>query len=289
MLIVLTGSTGLVGSHFLGRLKRHGKHEVRILSREKSGGDFFRGDIQNASSLRGLCDGADAVFHMAAAFDFNFNSLYASNVMGAHNMAAEAAAAGVERFVFFSSGVAYGSSAGRASRESDALKPDTAYGLSKALAEEIVRYHCRASGMRPIILRLANVYGPGSKRGVVHNYANALLARKPLRLDGTGKQVRDFVYAADVAEACMRSLSYRGRHDTFNISSGRRTTLLQLIAALEKAAGAKAQLDRQGPRRGFVKDSWQSPVLAARELHWKAGTSLGKGLAQTLDYFKKIG
>jgi len=287
MLIVLTGATGLVGSHFLGQLKAHGKHEVCILSREKSGNGFFQGDMLDAPSLHGLCSGADIVFHMAATFGFDFSSLYSSNVLGTHNVAAEAAAAGVKRFVFFSSGVAYGSSSSRAWRESDALKPDTAYGLSKALAEEVVRYHCRASGMKPLIMRLASVYGPGSKRGAVHNYVNALLARKPLRLDGTGRQARDFVYAGDVANACMRAIDYRGKCDTFNISSGRRTTLLQLISALEKAAGAKAQLDRQGSKSGFVKDLWQSPVLARRELRWQAKTSLENGLAHTLDYFRK--
>src|SRR3989344_2569971 len=110
MLIVLTGATGLVGGHLLERLKAQGKHELRILSRKGGGSSAFRGDICDAISLHGLCKDADIVFHMAAVFDFDFNSLYSSNVLGTHNIAAEAAAAGVKRFVLFSSGVAYGSS-----------------------------------------------------------------------------------------------------------------------------------------------------------------------------------
>lgn len=289
MLIALTGPNGIIGTKLIEMIGK--KHTLRILSRtkKKSEANVFKGDLNDAESLKGFCDGADAVVHMAAVSDTAFDKCFPTNVLGTYNLAAEAARAGVRKFIFFSSGAAYGASSQPPFKEWYGLHPDTAYGLSKALAEQVVRHHSMLGKMQPTILRISSIYGPHSTRGVIHNYVTALLAGKPLRLDGDGQQVRDYVYVDDLADACMRVLAYNGAETTFNLGGGTPVSLMDLITAIERVSGKKAKLDKQPFPAGVARKIWLDISLARKELNWKPQTGLDKGLAQTLAYFKGNG
>jgi len=310
MLLAITGASGFVGRRLASRLAR--KFRLRLLTHSSSknlpearnpdkglpaGAELFEGDITEASSLSGFCEGAHAVLHLASTFDFDFSKCCSINVLGTRNVLHEAKHAGVKKFIFFSTGVAYGArSSKRPSLETDQLQPDTFYGLSKALAEDVVNYYGQDSAMRTparlanvpmrtLTLRLANVYGPGSERGVIHNYAKALASGAPLRLDGSGKQARDFVYVEDAVDAVERALAYSGKQRIFNISGGKKVTMLDLIRLMENVSGRKARINRVPSNDNFVQNLWMSNALAAKELKWKPRTSLEKGLAKTLTYF----
>ena len=148
--IAVTGGTGFVGSHLLETARAAGS-ELRALTRgwrpPEDGIDWVDGALDRTESLAKLCDGADAVIHIAGLINGpNRAAFEAVNVAGTANLIDAARKTGIKRFVHISS------LAAREPKLSD-------YGRSKAKAERVVA----ASGLEWTILRPPAVYGPGDR------------------------------------------------------------------------------------------------------------------------------
>jgi len=148
--LALTGATGFVGSHLL-RIAREAGYEVRALTRgwrpPEEGIDWVDGALDRPEALTKLCEGADAVIHIAGLINgANRAAFEAVNVTGTAAMVDAARHAGVRRFVHISS---------LAAREPELSD----YGWSKARSERVVA----ASGLDWTIVRPPAVYGPGDR------------------------------------------------------------------------------------------------------------------------------
>jgi uncharacterized protein YbjT (DUF2867 family) len=148
--LAVTGGTGFVGGHLLGAARAAGC-EVRALTRgwrpAEEGIDWIEGALDRPDSLAALCDGADAVVHVAGLINAATKAGFeAVNVTGTLAVIDAARAAGVRRFIHISS---------LAAREPDLSD----YGWSKARAERLVA----ASGLDWTIVRPPAIYGPGDR------------------------------------------------------------------------------------------------------------------------------
>jgi uncharacterized protein YbjT (DUF2867 family) len=148
--LAVTGGTGFVGGHLL-RLAREAGHEVRALTRgwrpPEDGIEWIEGALDRADSLAALCEGADAIVHIAGLINAaNRAGFEAVNVGGTAALIDAARRAGVRRFVHISS---------LAAREPGLSD----YGWSKARAERLVA----ASGLDWTIVRPPAIYGPGDR------------------------------------------------------------------------------------------------------------------------------
>ena len=149
-IVALTGATGFVGQATLDRLLEAG-WKVRALTRsdqpKKAGVTWVNGALDRPESLVQLCEGADAVLHVAGVVNApDVAAFEAGNVTGTANMLAAAKAAGISRFVHISS--------------LSAREPQLSnYGGSKAKAEKLVA----TSLLDWTIIRPPGVYGPGDK------------------------------------------------------------------------------------------------------------------------------
>jgi uncharacterized protein YbjT (DUF2867 family) len=148
--LAITGGTGFVGGHLL-RVAAEAGYELRALTRgwrpPADGLIWIEGALDRPDSLAALCEGADAVVHVAGLITAATRAAFeAVNVGGTTAMIDAARAAGVRRFVHISS---------LAAREPDLSN----YGWSKARAERVVA----ASGLDWTIVRPPAIYGPGDR------------------------------------------------------------------------------------------------------------------------------
>jgi len=148
--LAVTGGTGFVGSHLL-RVARSEGYEIRALTRgwrpPEEGIDWIDGALDRDDSLTKLCEGADAIVHIAGLINASSRAAFdAVNVGGTTNLIDAARGAGVRRFVHISS---------LAAREPELSD----YGRSKARSELVVA----ASGLDWTIIRPPAVYGPGDR------------------------------------------------------------------------------------------------------------------------------
>jgi nucleoside-diphosphate-sugar epimerase len=166
MKILITGSTGKVGSRLAKRLAARGD-QVRALVRDRSRAklilgeaiELVEGDLLEASSLTAAVTDVDAVVHCAAFFrGATAEQAHAVNDVGTQHLARAALDAHVKRFVFTSTGLVYGPNGGRLAREHDDCAPIAAYPVSKLAAE---RFLLALDGLDVRVLRLPFVYGDG--------------------------------------------------------------------------------------------------------------------------------
>ena len=160
------------------------------------------------------------------------------------------------------------------------------YGAAKAALEAYLCALSAASGPDVTVLRLSNVYGPGqspdSGQGAAAAFGRRLLRGEPIELWGDGATVRDYLYVDDAVGALCTALSWNDRgFDVFNVGSGRGVSTLELLAALERQAGVRAQV-RRLPARGYDVPASVLDATRMAARGWSPATPLKAGLALTL-------
>ncbi|MFB4306671.1 NAD-dependent epimerase/dehydratase family protein [Actinomadura sp. GTD37] len=188
-----------------------------------------------------------------------------------------------------SAGAVYAPHAAPPYRETAPLGPASAYGRAKAELERAL-FDAR-DAVRPIVVRIANAYGPGQRtgtmQGVVGHWLEAAAAGQPLRLYGPPEACRDYVFVDDVVEAFLhaRHLVRRrpeaGTPEVFNVGSGVPVSLGELARSVAAAIGREPRVERL-PARGFDRrDVWFDVRRAGEVLGWRPRTPLPDGLRRT--------
>jgi UDP-glucose 4-epimerase len=191
----------------------------------------------------------DLVYHLAArvairsSFEFVVEDTMV-NVSGTASMLHAAQLTGTaRRFVFTSSMAVYADSTiGERISESWPKAPISPYGISKLTAESLTHQLCSHAGIESVVLRLFNTYGPGQSLspyvGAVTIFCNRLAAGEQPIIFGDGEQCRDFIHVDDVVSALLLAGTADAAGQTFNIGTGRATTVNQVVASLQRALQA---------------------------------------------------
>ncbi|OAE47971.1 NAD-dependent epimerase/dehydratase family protein [Agrobacterium tumefaciens] len=161
-MILVTGSSGRVGRAVVAALRAQGR-TVRgfDLRPSRTGGEEVVGSLEDAQALSDATKGVSAVLHLGAFMSWapaDRDRMFAVNVEGTRLLLDAAAAAGVRRFVFASTGEVYPENRPEflPVTEDHPLRPNSPYGLTKLLGEELVQFHQRAGRMETVILRFSH-------------------------------------------------------------------------------------------------------------------------------------
>ena len=304
MKLLITGGAGFIGSHLADRLLADG-HEVVVLDDLSTGhvdhlnpaARFYQMDVQSPwlDELFKI-ERPEAVLHQAAqasvrhsvedpVFDASVN------VLGTVTLLQASVRHGVRRFLYASTGGAiYGDTDAIPTPEDVPTLPVSPYGASKLAAEVYLRTFHALNGLSYAALRYANVYGPRQdphgEAGVVAIFARRLLGGETARINGDGKQTRDFVYVGDVAEANARALT-SDAVGSFNVGTGVETDINTIFQLLKRATGNN-QPEAHGPA---MAGEQRRSVVDARKIDkvmgWRPRTSLEAGLDATVRYFRQ--
>ena len=260
--ILITGGAGFIGSHLVDRLALDSSNRIVVLDNLRRGRRenleplaenvwLVEGDICDRAVVERATQGVDLVYHLAAQsnvlgavtdLDYSFQT----NVVGTFEVLRAAAQAGARRLVFSSSREVYGDPESLPVPENAPLKPKNAYGASKAAGEMYCRTF-RSAGFEPVILRLANVYGPRDFDRVIPIFVEQALRGLPLTLYG-GKQILDFVWIDRVVESFVRAGWGETLAGPVNIGSGRATDLVTLAKRVLERSKSRSEL-RIAPAR----------------------------------------
>ena len=259
MKIFITGAAGFIGSHLVTRLVREGfeliahdnlyRGKTESLQKHITLGkiDFWEGDIRSYDQVRRLMEECETVFHLAAQSNVigaeeNMDYSFETNVIGSYNVLKAAMANGVKRLIFISSREVYGEAERLPVTENHPLKAKNTYGVSKIAGEKYVSLFGKSGEMETVILRLANVYGPGDRDRVIPIFINNLLHNEPIRIFG-GKQLIDFVSVEIVVEALVQSMKTdKAINNPVNIGSGKGTNLYDLAERIMELFGKKSEI-----------------------------------------------
>ena len=270
----------------------------------------IEGDLADRLLLRRLfSEHADvsAVIHFAAfkavgESTFQPLSYYRNNVSGSIALLEEMQSAKVRNLVFSSSCTVYGEPEKvPISEDFPTGQVSSPYGRTKYMMEEIIRDHSNAnSDFHAAILRYFNPVGahPSGKigedpTGVPDNLVPFLCQvatgkLKKLRVFGVdyptkdGTAIRDYLHVVDLAEAhlcALKSLVKDKAGFMCNLGTGKGSSVLEVIAAFERANGIKIPYEVVARREGDVTEAWADPAYAEKLLNWKARHTLEEMLA----------
>jgi len=268
MRALITGGAGFIGSHLAERLLSLGNRVVIIddLStgsinnishlKKNSNFEYIIDSIFNRNLLAELVDGADVIFHLAAAVgvrrivEFPVRTIE-TNVRGSEQIL-ELAAKKRKRLLITSTSEIYGKSTKIPFCETDDLVMGStyncrwSYACSKAIDEFLALAYYREQRLPVTIVRLFNTTGPrqtGHYGMVLPTFARQALNDEPITVYGTGEQSRCFAHVFDVVDAVLACIaSDRTVGEIFNVGSTEEISINQLAKRVIAQSGSKSPI-----------------------------------------------
>ncbi|WP_030175240.1 NAD-dependent epimerase/dehydratase family protein [Spirillospora albida] len=316
--VLVTGGAGLIGSQITARLRKLG---ARVLVVGKLGAypeqvyaglfgidpadpDTIVGDVADADLMNEVAARSDYVIHAAALADVaactrNPMEAITANVTGTQVLldAVAAHATRVRRMVFASSASVYGNGIhpvlGQAQQfgtGTTPVNPLSVYANTKVWGEHQMALVLGAAGVSHCVVRYFSVYGhPQVIKHGSHSWVVAWMAMRasvglPLHLNGGGRQVRDFIHVADIAEATIRALAAPAAHDqTLDIGTGVATSIRD-VADLVRLHYPDVEIVQtpmpEGDPLGGYADT--RPILSA--LGWKPTITITEGVRRYVEW-----
>ncbi len=308
---LITGGAGFIGSNIAEQLIKQG-HFVRVLDNFYSGKEsnlefaqglgkdkfeLMRGDIRHKEDCQKAARGMDYVLHQAALRSVpksmndpeSYNNV---NINGILFMLQAASKQKVKRFVFASSSSIYGDTDKFPQKEEHLPLLISPYALSKLTGEYYCRIFSEFFAVETVALRYFNVFGPKQALDdeyavVIPKFIHCVLHDEPPPIFGTGQQSRDFTFIDNVISANILAATTPGiKHEVFNVANGKDSTVLELVADLNRIIGKTIAPKFLPVRAGDVFRTHADIFKISRILKYKTLVSFTNGLKKTVEYFK---
>ncbi|MBA3947704.1 MAG: UDP-glucose 4-epimerase GalE [Herpetosiphonaceae bacterium] len=302
MNVLVTGGAGYIGSQTVHAL-RAGGHRVVVLDTMEFGQRAAIADTQlvvgNVADTvlveRVLRDERlDAVIHFAA-YKAPGESMeqperyFANNVSGTLGLLTGMLKANVKRLVFSSSCAVYGTPSQLPVSEQNALHPESPYGETKLMVEEMLKWFDVCHGLRSVALRYFNAAGAAldGSNGEDWTYTlnliplvmKAALGKGPaIKVFGTdyptpdGTAVRDYIHVLDLADAHIKALEYLEREQTsniFNLGTGTGSSVKQVVDLTKQVSGIDFPVEYAPRRPGDPIAVWADNTKVRTVLGWQ--------------------
>lgn len=313
--VLVTGGASFIGSHLIDRLVERGAKHVRVVDDLSSGTvenirghidsgvvELVKGDLLAPGTTDAVCQDIDYVFHLAAIHggrgyvEFH-DAECGRNLVMDGLMVKSSIDAGVEKFVFASSGCIYPNYIQQDVTKELYLTEEMAgppydsdhmYGWAKLMCELSLQSFHRDRGFKSVSCRLFTVYG---ERGVENHAVIAMIARafidqNPFEVWGDGTQIRNWTYVGDIADGLVAAAESDVVDGTpINLGTMERTRVIDAVREVLRYTGKKADIK-------FLTDMPTGPLnrvasnKRAQELiGWSPKMKFFDGLHRTVDWY----
>lgn len=290
MKIIITGSSGLVGSNLTRKLIELG-HEIHGL-------DLRTGcDLNNVEQVESLFEKIypDVVYHLAANAaeargQISPVDMIHNNIGIFANVLKASINTRVKKFIYTSSVAVYGE-ANVPYKEEGPTIPKDVYGVNKLACEQILRIMANVYKFNYVIFRPHNIYGPGQNmsdpyKNVVALFMRKLSEKQPYKLYGFGKMRRAFSFVGDVVEVLVEALDDRFNNKTLNVGSEKHISIKELSDFIQKITGIKAEVEMLKGRPQEI-DMFLADHTNQRKLCQYKETLIEEGLQKTWEWVQQ--
>lgn len=302
MKILVTGGAGFIGSHVAEAHVKRGDDVVVIddlsTGREDNipdGARFINMDI-TSPDVHDLFvrEKFDVLNHHAAHMELRVSvdkPLHDAtvNILGSLRLFEAARATGVNHIVLASTGAVLGVQTQFPADESHPAKPIAPYGVSKRAVELYADYYRITHGMSISVLRYTNVYGPRQnpfgESGVIAIFLEKFLKGQTATIHGAGDQMRDYIYATDVARANVLAADHR-LNDVYMVCSNSEASVNDVVQELRFSLGGRGDVVFGPAKPGDPPRTRGSHDRFTTATGWRPEVDLHTGILQTVASFQ---
>lgn len=312
---LITGGMGFIGSNLALQLAELGANVTVIdaMIPDYGGNEFNLSpaharirvnycDIRDESAMNYLVRGQDYVFHLAGQVchvmslsnpfpDIEINITGTAVLMEALRKNNKDAIV-----VYTGTRGQYGASVSLPVNEEAATNPKGIYEISNLTAEKIIKVYNDVHGVRSVLLRLSNIYGPRSQMkhsrfGVCNWFVRLACDDQKIQVFGDGSILRDFCYVDDCVDAILRvAITPDAYGEIFNVGSDIPVSFIELVKTIVEVGGqggwefAEFTAERKAQEPG---DFYSDIKKIERFTDWRPTTSLEDGLKKTFEFYRK--
>jgi GDP-L-fucose synthase len=300
--ITITGGAGFLGKYLARKFAEQGCRNIFTVGHK----DY---DLVRLEDIRRLYDDArpDIMVHLAArvgGIGFNMENpatLFYENLMMGVQLLHEGFLRGIEKFVAVGTICAYPKFTPVPFREEDLWngypeETNAPYGLAKKMMLVQSEAYRRQYGFNSIFLLPVNLYGPGDNFDPKSSHVIPALVKKcvdamrnnekEITVWGTGKATREFFYVEDAAEAIYLATGKYNGAEAMNLGAGFEISIRELTELIVELTGFTGRIVWDGQKPDGQPRRMLDTSKAFRELGFKAGTSLRKGLEKTIEWYR---
>ena len=301
MRVLITGGAGYIGSHTVRALRAMGREVVVLDTLELGfeaatlGAPLVVGNAGDGALVRSLVEEhrIDSVVHFAGYKNAGESmqvpgKYFENNVVATARLLEALVGTSVRSFVFSGSCSVYGTPAVLPVDEKAALQPESPYGQSKLIGEQLLRWHGELHGLQWMSLRYFNASGASTDTMIGEDMShtfnlvplvmNAALGLRPaVQVFGTdfptpdGTAVRDYIHVEDLADGHVRALTYLeagGVSGALNLGTGTGSSVQQVIDLVTEVSGRVVPTQYVGRRAGDPSAVWADNRKATSALEW---------------------
>lgn len=307
--ILLIGGSGFIGAHLAKKLAELG-FDISIFCKDAGNIKklhfaktikFVEGDVCDYGSVEKNVKGQDAVINLASVVnhgssfdpyrDLDVNCKGQINVLEARRKINRDS-----KYIFFGTRSQFGivKEPYKPVKEDCCQRPISLYGISKQAAEHYCSLYRRTFGLKSIVIRLPQVYGPSlsgeQTHSVLDKFIKSALRNEVFYVNGYGRDIKDLVYIDDIVDLIIRVIESNVEEGIFNAGSNTKV-------ALKEVAGKIVSICKSGKFRlvpfpkeiaDFELGSFYFDVSKARKTFgWRPKINLNEGLKRTVEFHKR--
>lgn len=297
MTVLVTGASGFIGSRLVQTLSLEMRHVVGVdldlPKMDPQPSDFHQVDFGDSDTVFSILMNypVDTVCHAGwvgrpYAEDRQYDVSW--NLAKSVRFIETCQKAGVQRFIFLSSGAVYGNASYFPTAEGAATVPVSSYAATKMAVE----HYLRLSEMETICLRPTGVYGPGEEPYLRPSVITAILWRalhgETFHVLGDGLAERQPLYVDDLLRAIRLILTCELMPSELNLAGKESSTVLGLVREAEKVLGQKIAIEFKPPSDQPISKVELNCQAAKESLGWEPAVSLADGMKQTANYLRTL-
>ncbi|XP_075446977.1 dTDP-D-glucose 4,6-dehydratase isoform X1 [Ascaphus truei] len=313
--LLVTGGAGFIASHMIISLVENypdylvmnldkldycaSLNNLRAIS-DRPNYKFLQGNICDSHYIKLLfeTENIDVVLHFAAQTHVDLSFLHSFiftyvNTYGTHVLLNAAHGAGIEKFVYISTDEVYGGSLDEEFDETSPKRPTNPYASSKAAAESFVLSFWERYKFPVVITRSSNVYGPHQyPEKVIPKFISLLQHNRKCCIHGTGRQMRNFIYATDVVEALLTILRMGTIGEIYNIGTSFEISVSELARELIQMIKNTASESETDGWICYVNDRPVNDLrypMKSEKMHrlgWRPKVHWKEGIQKTIEWYK---
>lgn len=292
MKVLILGSDGFVGCNLSRGLTTHEIISADLLPKHNQK-NYAQFNICDFDSVKNTIKDIDVVINLVT------NSLTSSlqnpiknaevNIIGLLNVLEAIRLNDIKKIIFTSASSLIGQPQTTKVTEKHPALPQTAYGITKLASEHYLRLYQEMYGIRYVIFRFFNIYGPYQKNGLIPTFYTKIKRKEPLTVFGKGNQIRDYVYIKDILPFFEKAISTTiADNQILNLGTGKGTSIIQVIKIMSEIMSVMPIIEYKVERSGEIGNFVANTSNLRTVFDTVPSTTIEEGLKHTISWLNEI-